>query len=51
LSETIVPGIPKHGKYFSSRHDNTALEVIFRTGYIATNLEKPSRTTNNARFP
>jgi hypothetical protein len=50
LSETIQLGIPKQGKYLPTRHFTTT-DVIFLTGYICTNLENPSRTTNKATFP
>jgi hypothetical protein len=39
------------GKNDLSRQSNTAWADILRTGKKETNLEKPSTTTNIAKFP
>jgi hypothetical protein len=41
----------KNGKHFSTRQFFTTSDEIFLTGYIQTNLENPSNTTNMAIFP
>jgi hypothetical protein len=51
MSDTIQLGIPKNEKYLPKRRDITAAAVTLRTGYMATNLENPSNTTNTATLP
>jgi hypothetical protein len=51
FSETIDWGTPNDGKNFSSRQFFATSDEILLTGYMQTNLEKPSSTTSTATFP
>jgi hypothetical protein len=50
LSDTIDWGTPKVGKNFSRMQFFMTSDEIFLTGYMDTNLEKPSSATKMSMF-